>query len=152
MKHLKKDVAMNDLDEFVDKLQEQIFDEAKEAYGEKGFQRWRNPLYNGRLENPDAHARITGKCGDTMEIFLKFENDCVKEVSYVTDGCGSSTICGSFVAEMAFGKTSDGLSEITGEDVLKKIGMFPEEDKHCAFLAAETIQEALRIYMVSTER
>ena len=116
---------MNDLDAFVDKLQEQIFDEAKEAYGEKGFQRWRNPLYNGRLENPDAHARITGKCGDTMEIFLKLENDRVKEISYLTDGCGSSTICGSFAAELAYGKTPDELSEINGEDILKKIGIKP---------------------------
>ena len=135
-------------DAFVENLQQQIFDEAKEAYGEKGFQRWRNPLYKGRLGNPDAYARITGKCGDTMEIFLKFENDRVKEASYTTDGCGSSTVCGSFAAEMAIGKNPDELSEITGETILEEIGRFPKEDEHCAFLAAETLQEALKNYMI----
>ncbi len=138
----------DEFDAFVEKLQEQIFDEAKEAFGETGFQRWRNPLYRGALENADAHARITGKCGDTIDIFLKFNDDCVTGASYITDGCGASTVCGSFAAEIAHGKTPDELTEITGETILEKIGRFPKEDEHCAFLAAETIQEALQKYMV----
>lgn len=138
---------MNDFDDFVNDLQEQIFDEAREAYGEKGFQRWRNPLYNGRIENADAHARITGTCGDTMEVFLNFENNRVKQASYFTDGCASSSISGSFAAELAIGKDPDALSEITGDAVLEEIGRLPKEDRHCAILAAETVQEALSNYM-----
>ena len=138
----------DEFDAFVEKLQEQVFNEAKEAFGETGFQRWRNPLYRGALENSDAYAHITGKCGDTMEIFLKFENDRVTEALYMTDGCGASTVCGSFAAEIAHGKTPDELVEITGETILKKIGRFPKENEHCAFLAAETIQEALKKYMI----
>lgn len=138
----------DDFDTFVDNLQEQIFDEAKEAFGEAGFQRWQNPEYNGRMQNCDTSARIKGDCGDTMEIFLKFTGNCVLSASYFTDGCASSSICGSFTAEMAIGKDPDGLAEITGDTVLKKIGRFPEEDTHCAFLAAETLQEALRCYMI----
>ncbi len=138
----------DDFDTFVDNLQEQIFDEAKEAFGEAGFQRWRNPKYNGRMENCDTSARIKGDCGDTMEIFLKFAGSHIQSASYFTDGCASSSICGSFTAEMAIGKDPDELTEITGEAVLNKIGRFPEEDNHCAFLAAETLQEALRCYMI----
>lgn len=42
------------------------------------------------------------------------------------------------------------LTEITGEAVLEKIGRFPEDpedDQHCAFLAASAVQEALSQYM-----
>ena len=138
----------DDFDVFVAKMQEQIFDETKEAFGEAGFQRWRNPLYNGKMKNPDAYACVTGKCGDTMEIYLKFKDDRVKEASYVTNGCGSSTVCGSFAAEMAIGKDPDELSAITGKAILEKIGRFPKDDEHCAFLAAETLQEALKDYMI----
>ena len=139
---------MNDpIDAFVDKLQEQIYDETREAYGEAGFQRWRHPLHNGRLEDPDACARVTGQCGDTMEMFLVFENGRVKTATYTTDGCGASTVCGSFAAGMALGKTPDELAGITGEDVLAAIGTFPKEDHHCAFLAVETLQTALEKYM-----
>lgn len=140
-------IEMGDLDNFVDNLQEQIFSEAREAYGEKGFQRWRNPRYHGRMTTPDAHARITGKCGDTMEIYLKFKNDVVSEASYFTDGCASSSICGSFAAELTLGKDPDALAEINGDVVLNKIGCLPKKDMHCADLAAETVQEALAGYM-----
>jgi len=138
----------DDLDTFLDNLQGEIFDEAKEVFGEAGFKRWRNPTYNGRMQNFDTSARIKGECGDTMEIFLKFDGDCVKSASYITDGCASSTICGSITAEMAIGKNCDELTDITGDAVLKKVGRFPEEEKHCAFLSSETLQEALRCYMI----
>lgn len=139
---------MGRLDDFINDLQEQIFDEAKEAYGENGFNRWRSPRYQGRMTDTDAQACITGECGDTMEIYLKFENDCVLEASYFTDGCASSAICGSFAAELSLGKDPDALSEITGDTVVKKIGRLPQKDRHCADLAAEAVQEALRNYMV----
>lgn len=144
-----KDITMDNLDEFLNNLQEKIFDDAKEAYGEKGFHRWRNPLYMGRMENCDAYARIKGKCGDAMEIYLKFQNNRVKKASYFTDGCGSSGLAGSFAAELTIGKNPDELIEITGETVLKAIGRLPEKDMHCADLAAETLQEALVKYMSS---
>jgi len=139
---------MDILDIFVNDLQEQIFDEALKAYGEKGFERWRNPRFNGKMKNYDAHAKVTGTCGDTMEIFLKFENSRVKNALYFTDGCTSSSICVSFAAELSIGKNPDELSEITGETVIKTIGGLPKEERHCAFLAAETIQEALSNYMI----
>jgi len=143
---------MDKLDIFIENLQGQIFEETKKAYGESGFKRWRNPLYCGRIENSDAHAKIKGQCGDTMEIFLKFGNHRVTSASYVTDGCGSSTVCGSFAAEMAMGKNPDQLAGITGETILEKIGRFPGEDEHCAYLAAETLQAALHEYMVKKTR
>ena len=138
---------MDNFDNFVESLQEEIFEDTRKAYGESGFQRWRNPLYHGRMNKADAHARVTGICGDTMEIFLKFAGNRVADASYVTDGCGASTVCGSFAAELAMGKGPDELADITGKTILKKIGRFPKEDEHCAYLAAETLQEALHQYM-----
>ena len=134
-------------DEFVNNLQEKIFDEAREAFGEAGFQRWRNPVYNGAMEDSDGHSRVTGTCGDTMEIYLKFDGEKVRAASFLTDGCGSSTVCGSLAAELAHGKTPDELADISGEAILEILGVFPEEDQHCAFLASEALQEALSDYM-----
>jgi len=138
---------MSTLDKFLDDLQEQIFDETKEAFGEKGFDRWRNPKFAGKMENPQAHGRVVGTCGDTMEIFFKFENDRVKEGSYTTDGCGSSSVSGSFAVELSLGKSPDELADITGNDVLNAIGRLPESEQHCASLAALTIQDALTNFM-----
>jgi nitrogen fixation NifU-like protein len=146
-------ILMNEtLDEFAKNLQERIFEDTRNAYGEKAYQRWLNPVYMGTIKEPDGFARVKGKCGDTMEIFLKFENGRVKEASYGTDGCGSSNICGSYAAEMAIGKNPDEIITITGETILLELGRFPVEEHHCAFLAAETLQEALNDYMVKESR
>ena len=57
-------------------------------------------------------------------------------------------VCGSFAAEMAHGKGPDELLEVTGEAILERLAGLPEEEAHCAFLAAETLQEALNDYMI----
>ncbi|MFC1535081.1 iron-sulfur cluster assembly scaffold protein [Thermodesulfobacteriota bacterium] len=111
------------------------------------YERWLNPTYMGVISDPDGYACQKGTCGDTMEIFLKFENEQVKEASYQTDGCGSSNVCGSFAAEMALGKSPDELLYVTGEAIIEKSGGLPKDEEHCAFLAAETLQEALNYYM-----
>ena len=137
----------NELDDFIDGLQNWILDETRAEFGDVAFERWQNPIYVGALDIPDGHGRVTGSCGDTMQIFLKFEDNKVKEATFLTDGCGSSTVCGSFAAELALGKTPDELVQITGETILEILGRFPEESRHCAFLAAETLQDALDDYM-----
>jgi nitrogen fixation NifU-like protein len=137
----------SELDDFVAELQEQILDETRAAYGEAAYERWLHPRYKGRIEDPDGFAVLTGHCGDTMTMFLKFEGDGVLEAAFETDGCGASVICGSFAAEMAIGKTPDQLIEISGEAILERLGGLPKSDEHCAFLAGETLQAALEDYM-----
>jgi nitrogen fixation NifU-like protein len=95
------------------------------------------------MTDADGHGRVTGKCGDTIELFLKFENDRVARATFITDGCGSSTVCGSLAAELALGKNPDELTVVTGEKILEVLERFPKEDEHCAFLAAESLQAAL---------
>jgi nitrogen fixation NifU-like protein len=123
-------------------------EENKELFGEVAFQRWQNPLYKGQIEDPDGYARLTGKCGESVEIFLKFNGERVNRASFLTDGCGAITVCGSFAAEMATGKTPDEILDVTGDSIIERLGGFPKEEAHCAFLAAETLQEALHSYMI----
>jgi nitrogen fixation NifU-like protein len=136
-----------ELDDFVRGLQNQILEETRADFGDIAFERWQNPLYAGAIDNPDGHGRVTGSCGDTMQIFLKFEGDRIKAATFLTDGCGSSTVCGSFAAELARGKTPDELVRVTGETILEILKSFPEDSQHCAFLAAETLQDALKDYL-----
>ena len=135
------------LDDFAVELQNQILEETREAYGRVAFERWLNPLYLGVMDNPDGHGRLAGSCGDTMEIFLKFERERVVEATFLTDGCGPSAVCGSFAAELALGKSLDEVAAITGETILEVLGGLPQEEQHCAFLAAATLQDALDHYM-----
>jgi hypothetical protein len=42
----------NKFDNFVQELQEQIFEETREEYGEVAYQQWRNPLYVRTMKDP----------------------------------------------------------------------------------------------------
>lgn len=137
-----------EFEKLVEQLQNQSFDDARAAFGEKGFDRWRSPRFNGVLQDADSHARIRGECGDTMEIYLKFSNDRVQKASYVTDGCGSSGLAGSFTAELAHGKNPEELFDLEPGDILNEIGTFPDKDQHCATLAILTLREALNSYLI----
>ncbi len=141
---------MNDdeFEEIVSRIQGEVFKEAKEALGEKGFDRWRNPKFCGVLENPDSYAKLKGECGDTMEMYITIGDKSVEQVSYVTDGCSSSSIAGSFAAELAVGKSFEDVLDLRGDDVLRKIGEFPKQEEHCAHLAVRTLQEALNSYLM----
>lgn len=137
----------SELDKYARDLQQRIFNEARKTYGEIVFKRWQNPLYMGVLKDADGHGSVTGTCGDTMEVFLKFKNAKVTRATFLTNGCASSIVCGSFAAELALGKNSDELMDVTGEKILSYVGGLPKEEQHCAFLAAETLQKALDDYM-----
>jgi nitrogen fixation NifU-like protein len=140
------------LDDFIQEIQYQIHEETREAYGQVAFERWLRPRFVGVMDNPDGYGHVAGSCGDRIEIFLRFEEDKVKEATFRTDGCGSSLVCGSFAAELAHGRNPDELAEISGETILKVLGGLPEEDRHCALLAAETLQDALDDYMKKQRR
>jgi len=139
----------NSLDDFVDRLQEQVFDETRTTYGEEVFSRWQNPRFMGKMKNASSVGRVTGRCGDSMEIYLLIENDHIEKARFFTDGCGWSVACGSVAVDLAMGKDLDEAAKIGGDRILKALGGLPEEEKHCAFLAAETLIAAIHQWMVA---
>ena len=108
-----------------------------------GISYWLTPY----IKDPDGKARITGRCGDTMEISLKFIGDRVVESSHWTDGCTYSLNAVFAAADLAKGKTPDEILEIDANLIQEAIGGLPRDQLHCAKLAAETLQAALEDYM-----
>ncbi|MBW2064046.1 MAG: iron-sulfur cluster assembly scaffold protein [Deltaproteobacteria bacterium] len=133
-------------DLFINDILGEIQREMEKAFGKAAYERWKAPLFMGRLEEPDGCGRLMGICGDSMEIFLKFEGDRVKEARYLSDGCGSSAVCASFAAEIAVGKSPREILQVRGDDIIEKMERIPEQDRHLAELAAATLKTAVRDY------
>ena len=132
----------------INRLQKGIPTEIKDPFSEVAFKHFLKAENKGILVDPDGYASLTGKCGDTIDIFLKFEDNRVKKASYQTNGCAWSNICASLAAEMTLGKEPEEILEITGEAVMNTLGHLPEKETHCAHLAAESVQAALHNYML----
>jgi NifU-like protein involved in Fe-S cluster formation len=108
-----------------------------------GIYLWLTP----HVKEPDGKARITGSCGDTIEMCLQFNDDRVTKTSYWTDGCTYSFNCAHAATELAKGKTPDEIIEIDADRIQEYIGGLPRDHYHCASLAAETLMAALDDYM-----
>jgi len=137
----------DNLDSFLDDLQNRVFEDTRENMGEEVYKRWRNPVYLEKMDDPSSWAALTGSCGDTITIYLRIENDVVSMARFETTGCGSSQVSGEVACEYAQGKTVEQAGMLDGKDVLETLGGLPEENEHCAYLAAETLREAVRKYL-----
>ena len=100
----------------------------------------------GSIDIASGYARITGPCGDTMEIWLSVANQIIEQATFMTDGCITTIAGGSMITEMAKGKPVEEAMQISQQDILKALDGLPEESEHCALLASNTLKEAIRDY------
>jgi nitrogen fixation NifU-like protein len=131
---------------FAEKLQKKIIRDLRCIYSARFVEHWWQPKNWGIMKNASGYGKITGSCGDTMEISVKVENNKIIKCTFDTDGCGPSIACGSIITEMAKGNMVKNARRITQKKVLQFCGRLPEEDKHCALLAANTLQRAIEDY------
>jgi nitrogen fixation NifU-like protein len=128
-------------------LEQSVMEDMKEVYSEKAIDHFLNPRNLGEITAPDGFGRVTGPCGDTMEIYLKVGDGRVINASFWTDGCGTTIASGSMVTELAKEKSILEAQKITQDDVLDALGGLPEDSLHCALLAANTLKEAIKDYL-----
>jgi len=128
-------------------LEQSIMEDMKQVYSEKTIDHFLNPRNLGETPAADGFGRVTGPCGDTMEIYLKVRDGKVENASFWTDGCGPSIASGSMVTELAKEKSIIEARKITRDDILDALGGLPEDSLHCALLAANTLREAIKDYL-----
>lgn len=137
----------SNFDQFVDELDKAVMEEMRRDYSAKVVEIFLNPANVGKMDNPDFYGKVTGSCGDTMEIFLKTEKNLITDSKFTTDGCGPSLVCGSMITQLVKGKYINEAGGITAEKVLDALGGLPEADQHCAQLAEDTLQKAITTYL-----
>jgi nitrogen fixation NifU-like protein len=133
-------------DESVREMQEEIMGEIRKKYSATVIENWQNPRNWGVMHDADGYGKITGPCGDTMEISIKVKDGIITRCTFDTDGCGTTVACASVITEMATGRTILEARRIDQEKILRSCGGLPEEDQHCALLAANALQKAIDDY------
>jgi len=136
-----------DFDDAFKDLEESVMEDMRRVYSEKTIDHFLNPRNLGQIQAFDGFGKVTASCGDTMWIYLKVNKDRIINAKFITDGCGTSIASGSMITELAKGKDITEALRITQDDVLNALGGLPEENLHCALLAADTLKEAIRDYL-----
>ena len=67
----------DDFDRMVEEIQASIIEDARKTFSEKVIQRWINPRQMGEIGDAQAYGKVTGPCGDTVQIFLRINKDLI---------------------------------------------------------------------------
>lgn len=132
-----------------------VFNEEQEAdmvarFGEKGFAIWRDAPHRQRLTHPTSVGTVKGSCGDTISIALGINGETIVQTDFDTDGCASSQIAAATAAALAMGKSLDEAVDIDEAAIVAEVGRFPDNDRHCAYLAAAAVREAVHRWMITS--
>jgi nitrogen fixation NifU-like protein len=135
-----------DLDELAEGLESMILEDAKKVFSETVIEYAYNPRNVGVINNADGVGKLTGTCGDTVQISIRVENSKIKKSMFISDGCGTSIACGSMLTEMIKDKTIEEALMINSNDLLRSLGGLPEEHVHCTVLVVNVLQAAIDDY------
>ncbi len=120
-------------------------------YSEKVMDHFRNPRNVGVIDDANGIGEVgNAKCGDIMKMYLKIEDDIVKDVKFETFGCGSAIASSSMATELIKGQPLSEVKKLTNKAVAEALDGLPDYKMHCSVLAEEAIQSALEDYSKRT--
>ena len=118
-----------------------------EEYSQKVMDHFMNPRNVGEIENADG-VGIVGNpvCGDIMKMYLKIENNVIKDAKFKTFGCGAAVATSSMATELIIGKTLEEALDITNNTVAEALDGLPPVKMHCSNLAQQAVKAAIDDY------
>ena len=117
-------------------------------YTKKLMDHFMNPRNVGIIENPDGYGKVgSPSCGDMMEIFLKIEDEIIKDAKFRTFGCASAIASSSVTTEMIINKSIEEALNLTNNSIVENLDGLPAKKIHCSVLAEEVIKAAIENYI-----
>lgn len=116
-------------------------------YSDKVMEHFTNPRNVGELEDANGIGEVgNAKCGDIMKIYMKIEDDIIRDVSFKTFGCGAAVATSSMATELVKGKSIQEALELTNKAVAEALDGLPPVKMHCSVLAEQGIKAAIQDY------
>lgn len=116
-------------------------------YTETVMDHFLHPRNVGELPDADGIGEVgNAKCGDIMKMYLKIQDNVIRDVKFETFGCGSAIASSSMATEMIRGKTIEEALALTNKEVVAALGGLPAHKLHCSVLAEEAVKSAVKDY------
>ena len=118
-----------------------------EEYSEKVMEHFLNPRNVGEMEDADGIGEVGNpRCGDIMKMFIKVQDKKIKDIKFLTFGCGAAVATSSMMTEMVKGKSIDEALKITNTQIASSLGGLPPIKMHCSNLAEQALKAAIEDY------
>ena len=116
-------------------------------YTDKVIDHFSNPRNVGIMEDPTVLVKVGDPgCGDALLLFLKIEEDRIRDIKYKIFGCGAAIATSSIASELAMGKTLEEALQSTDQAIADALDGLPAEKMHCSNLAAGALKAAISEY------
>lgn len=116
-------------------------------YSDKVMDHFANPRNVGEIPDANGVGEVGNpKCGDIMRMYLKIEDNIIKDVKFKTFGCGAAIATSSMATELVKGKSIDDALKLTNAAVVEALEGLPPVKIHCSVLAEQAIKAALSDY------
>jgi len=113
-------------------------------YSPQLLDHFEHPRNAGELVDADARVRVENPaCGDILELSANVRAGKIAEIRFKAKGCVPAMACGSFITEMATGKSLAEAAAISRGEVVERIGGLPSASGHAAQLAVDALRQLL---------
>lgn len=127
---------------------------SEDIYREIILDHYRNPRNKGRISDADVNFHDSNPlCGDEIDIYLKVEDNIVKDIKFEGRGCAISQASASMLTEMVMNKSLTSIKELDKDDILENIGLLnlgPARIK-CALLSLKVLKMSMVEYYASKD-
>jgi len=118
------------------------------SYTDKVMEYFKNPHNVGEIPDADGVGTVGNPvCGDIMKLFIKVEDNVIKDAKFKTFGCGAAIATSSMITDIVRGKTIEDALKVSNKEVVKALGGLPDVKMHCSVLAEQALKKAIKDYL-----
>ncbi|MGC8479123.1 MAG: iron-sulfur cluster assembly scaffold protein [Candidatus Micrarchaeia archaeon] len=120
-----------------------------DMYAETLLQSYEHPVNKGILDDNQIKRHEENiSCGDKITVYIKLENDVIKDVKFDGSGCVISMGSADLLIGEVIGKKISDMEKFGKADLLKFIGIDPGPVRmHCATLCLRAIKKGIFEYV-----
>lgn len=91
-------------------------------------------------------SSVSAPCGDSMKMWIKVEDEKIKECKWRTFGCAAAIAATSIFSEKVIGMDIEEGLKLNEEGISKDLDELPARKVHCASLVTQTFKNAVKDY------